>query len=320
MSLPIVIIHQGNTNYLPYCLHQAKYSNPNSRIFLVGDLKNKQYGSLVEHHHITRYLDGVKDFEQVYKHLSTNTYAFELLCFQRWIILKNFMVKNNLNDCLYIDSDVMIYSDITQEQKAFNQFDILFSGYKIYDFISPHCTFINCLSALEEFCRFLYRLYDDPSLFQLMENHFLKLASENQYGGACDMTALRNFVDHTDASIGYSSDVSSHDARYDSSMNWSEYRYEMKDEMKNIHLVNGQPYCKDLELGEDVRFSILHFQGEAKGRMQEFYTGKPFSLNPLLHKMTIFQSRVERRLKRTLNAQVSTEHMDAAKRKLVVSA
>jgi hypothetical protein len=42
-NIPIILVHQGNSDYLKYALHQAKLFNQNSTIFLIGDNSNDKY-------------------------------------------------------------------------------------------------------------------------------------------------------------------------------------------------------------------------------------------------------------------------------------
>jgi hypothetical protein len=59
MSLPIVIIHVNNSEYLSYSLAQAKKSNPESNIVLLGDSSNDCY-KFIEHENIFNYYKMLK--------------------------------------------------------------------------------------------------------------------------------------------------------------------------------------------------------------------------------------------------------------------
>ena len=43
MSLPIIVLHVGNSDYIYYCLAQAKKSNPESPVIWLGDCIEKHY-------------------------------------------------------------------------------------------------------------------------------------------------------------------------------------------------------------------------------------------------------------------------------------
>jgi hypothetical protein len=103
-KLPIVFLHNTNSDYLKYSLGQAKHSDPESRIYLIGDISNDCY-DFVEHHSFSNYFQGALDFSKIYRHYNTTSYEYEIFCFQRWYILLEFLVNNQIEKCLYVDSD-----------------------------------------------------------------------------------------------------------------------------------------------------------------------------------------------------------------------
>ena len=55
MNIPILIVHKGNTFYLPIVLRQLRLFNPNSRICLISDESTKCY-DFVEHYDIKKFI------------------------------------------------------------------------------------------------------------------------------------------------------------------------------------------------------------------------------------------------------------------------
>ena len=55
-KLALIFTHKGSSAYLWYCLEQAKKTNPEARIILLGDEANKPYDSSIEHYLISDYL------------------------------------------------------------------------------------------------------------------------------------------------------------------------------------------------------------------------------------------------------------------------
>jgi hypothetical protein len=258
MSLPIVIIHVNNSEYLSYSLAQAKKSNPESKIVLLGDSSNDCY-KFIEHENIFNYYKNAQNFSDIYRHNSVNSYNYELFCFQRWFFLKDFMAANDINKCLHIDSDVMLYANVTEEQKKFANYDL-----SLPHGISPHCLFINNLNVLEKFCDFLIEIYTDSSIDEQIKNNSLVSIS--------DMTAFREFGNLIEFRIGNISNIRDN-SKYDLNINCSE-GFEMKDGRKNIYLLEEQPFCKYLDLPKDVKFNIIHFQGHAtKKYMKDYFSG-----------------------------------------------
>jgi hypothetical protein len=267
MSLPIIFIHTNYKDYLIYSLLQAKCSNPASPIILLGDSTNDCY-SFIEHRNILDYYSNAKEFAKVYKHFNNlNPYQNELFCFQRWFILRDFMMSNNLKRCLCLDSDVMFYANIAEEEKKFADFDLTLS----YG-ISPHCVFINNLSALDKFCKFLVEIYTDPAALDYMELTLQECIENNLSGGVSDMTAFKVFKGTGECRIGEISTIIE-DSTYDLNMNLPE-EFEFENGIKNIYFLEKQPYCKHIPSGQAISFNALHFQGKAKKLMKSYFTGE----------------------------------------------
>lgn len=285
MSIPIVVIHKHDSYYLPYCLAQAKTSNPKSDIVLIGDQNNNHY-KFIKHENISVYFKEAQEFSKIYKHLNTNIAVFEMFCFQRWFILKSFLKANRIERCVHIDSDVMVYADLTEEGKKFEQFDFTLSAGAC-----GHCSFINSIKALEKFCDFVMSLYTDPSLFSLLESRYQERISKNMAGGANDMTALNAYRERAYSKIGETS-VIIDGSTFDDNVNFSD-GFEMLHGKKRIYWVDGKPFCKHLESNEKIRFNCIHFQGSAKKYMRKSYSVKRLGLN-----YALYYSLVKRQFKK----------------------
>src|SRR5262249_7614411 len=202
-SLPIIFIHRSNSEHLKYSLAQAHQSNPNSTIILLGDSSNDVY-DFVEHLPFVEYFQGAARFEKIYKHYSTHTVDFELICFQRWFILREFLMANNLAQCLYLDSDTMLYADVTKESKKFEQFDFTLCWNSI------GCVFfLNRLKGLDEFCQFLMDIYGSKNKFYYdrMVAHYAVRKKHQLRGGACDMTAFQFYSEVNFGQMGEASHI-----------------------------------------------------------------------------------------------------------------
>ena len=153
-SLPIVFIHYGNKDYLQYSLAQAKRSNPESTVYLLGDATNDCY-DFVEHHPFSNYFEGATEFAKLYRHFNTLRHYYNLFDFQRWFVLREFLHARHLTKCLYLDSDTMLYVDVTADLQKFRHFDFTLS------WKTSGCTFfLNRVEALDEFCEMLTNIYN----------------------------------------------------------------------------------------------------------------------------------------------------------------
>jgi hypothetical protein len=264
-KLPIVFIHSSNSDYLKYSLAQAKASNPGSTIYLLGDFSNDCY-DFVEHHLVSEYSEEANALAKVYRHYSTTGIDFELFRFQRWIILRDFAVVHNINRCLYLDSDVMLYADVGVEQKKFEQFDFTLSHR-----ICGSTFFLNRIEALNDFCKFLFDVYSKKKgyYFDKMVSHWVVRNKNGLRGGVCDMTAFELFSGQHIGEIGETAHIIDGSV-YDPSINAPHPGFEMSEGIKSLIWKNGVPYGKHIITGKEIRFNSLHCQGRAKKLMSRF--------------------------------------------------
>ena len=269
-SLPIVFIHRSNSSYLKYSLSQAQTSNPQSAVILLGDRSNDCYDFVV-HRQIDDFFQGATEFEKVYTHFSTLPPSFELICFQRWFILKDFLLANKISRCLYLDSDIMLYTDVTADSEKFAHFDFTLAHQ------TNGCTFfLNRVAALEEFCQFLMDVYNkkDSYVYDKLLAHYVVRKRHGLTGGVCDMTAFQLYAENHFGEIGEVAHIIDGSV-YDPAITILRPGFEMEGGIKKIFWRNGLPYGKHANTGREIRFNSLHFHGsKSKSLMGQFYTGK----------------------------------------------
>jgi hypothetical protein len=265
-TLPIVFIHQANSDYLKYALAQAHKSNPQSAIYLVGDASTERH-EFVEQHSMFDYFHGAARFAAIYKHYSTHPIGFELINFQRWFILREFLIANGLERCLYLDSDTMLYANVTEDSRKFKHFDFTLSHGMI------GCTFfLNRFDALTEFCDFLVDIYagKDKYAYDRLVAHFTARRMNGLPGGACDMTALQLYNELHFGEIGEVTQVIDGSV-YDPAITSPVPGFEMQNGIKKLVWKDGIPYGTHVRTGEQVRFNSLHLQGQTKHLMGHYY-------------------------------------------------
>jgi len=269
-GLPIIFIHQNNSGHLKYSFAQAKASNPQSTVFVLGDDSNRDYPD-IRHHSLDRYFDGAAKFKEVYRHYSTHSVGFELICFQRWFILRDFMKAQGFEQCVYLDSDVLLYANVTEEINKFSRFDFTLCWNTI------GCVFfLNRLEGLNSFCDFLMDLYSkkDPYTYDRIVAHFAARRKHGLPGGACDMTALQLYNELNFGRVGEASYVVDGSV-YDPNINMPHPGFEMENGVKKITWKQGMPFGRYIRTGEEIRFNSLHFNGKAKRLMGQYCTAEP---------------------------------------------
>lgn len=276
-AYPIIIVHRGNQQYIKECIKQAHFSNPKSRIILIGSDVVIDDIPFVEYYKIEDYFDYAQEFEKCYRHYSVNPWEFELFCFQRWFIIKEFIEKNNIHKFLHIDSDVLLYSDFTKEEeyvKNLEKYDYTIS------FCCAHTSFFNKQEVIARYCNLVSEYFKDDSFFAQFAND-----PNNPYivfNSNKDIKCLKPLSDMT--FWQYFSDVygskclnTSHFIKNNSMINFNMYSHGTTyGGIGNIHNIifnkENKPHLYVLEQNGLIRMHSLHFQGARKQLMPKYAT------------------------------------------------
>lgn len=268
MGIPIIFFQRNFQEHVFFSLQQAKLSNKFSRVILLGtEDTHPLCKNNMEHYLISDYCRGARQFEAIYVHQSTNSYEYSLFNFQRWFILKDFMKQQNLELCLVIDSDVLLFTPI--DSSDFHSFSMEFSW---TSFIS--------LEKANAFCSYVMMQFQNPVLL----SRTLFYAQKLGHGLVSDMVLCDLFhLDHPEfpKCFGIFSDCF-----FDHNLNCSLPLYlpqlELLDDRKKIYLRNNQLYCQKVNSRDLLRVCSLHFQGHAKPFMKHFISSSfPSSSSPL---------------------------------------
>jgi len=203
-------------------------------------------------------------FQKNYENLSTNNAEIELICFLRWFVLLDFMEKNDIPVVFHADTDVMIYCDVTEDYKNYQQF-----GMTLIHRTCGSSSFIT-KKSLKKFCGFLSDLYENKDSYEFakMKNVYLTRLDFGLHGGVCDMTLLETFQYNSNEGggpcrVGEMMHVVD-EATYDHNFNVDDGVYNHTGEHKDVKFHDGKPYCFHQGLEAPVRFKCLHLQGAGK--------------------------------------------------------
>lgn len=275
--IPIVFTHRGNQDYVRIAIDQAKQWN--GRVVLLGDETNEGWD--VEHHRIADYFsDDARHVADYYVHMCSNPHDFELYNLQEFFVLREFMRQENLSKIFACDSDVMIYSDLTEEEKRYGDYLGVYSiPQKQWEYrwsASAHSVYWT-FPGLCAFCLFVRTIYIENR--GKLEEKWQWHQENGVGGGICDMTLLWLFYREN---VGHVHDICrvwkddggyvafDHNIRVAENAFPDEYR--MDGELKEVRwIANNQPYCWHQHLERWVRFATLHFQNGAKPKMGEYY-------------------------------------------------
>ena len=254
MTIPVIFINFGNQDYFAKVVAQAGKRND---VFVLGDGPARTHDLRREHE---------EEFASLYEHLSTNGRAIELFCFTRWFHLQAFMAEQDVPVCLYLDSDVLLYSSATQEYEKFRQFD-----FTLVHRTSGHTSFWT-RRGIDGFCAFLLATYRDKNGydFDKIASHFHVRQKHGLTGGVCDMTLLEYYAYKVWGRVGEMMHIVG-GSTYDHNINVPDQGYAMRDGHKDVHFDADLPWCM---LDTDkVFFNTLHCQGPAKRLISDYARG-----------------------------------------------
>lgn len=267
--IPIVFIHKGNSSYLFNTLYQLKQTNPDSKVYLIGTDESRVYEPFIEHVSIEALSEEAIRFERVYKHFSTNSESFELICIQRWFVLKAFMIEKGIHRCLYLDSDVLVYDDVQRLSEMHAHAGMTLCG------ISGHTNFID-KDVLIDFCRFAFTSYDGEEALNALQQYYTELIVKDGAGGVSDMTLLTNYAEHHATQVQNTYYTDGH-ATFDPSLEVGAEYFEMHEGFKKISFKDSKPFGILKLTKKPVLFYTLHFQGSrSKKYMQKYIPVKTF--------------------------------------------
>lgn len=267
---PVIFIHYGNSDYLRYTLAQAALACPDRPVYLIGDQSNSSF-PFVRHFMHGEFSKSAFHFAEQYCHLSGNHPSFELFCFQRWLILRDFMLLQRIERAVYVDSDMLIYDNFDEDWDLIKNTPLA-----VNNKLPP--VFINDVRMLDDYCQFLEQSYTEPIQLAALQKLYNDMINSGVIGGICDMTFWdmfkmqrpKDIVDIRGLNQG---------ACFDTNIEESE-GVQMQGGIKNIVWNSGQPYGI-IDSGELKRFKILHMHGSGKGKIDRFFQAGFESLIPL---------------------------------------
>ena len=262
-NLPLILIHKGNDEYVQIAINQAKFFGNDVIVISDNQFKN------CKNYQLKNYDKSSNKFKKHYTHLSTNSYDYELFCFERWFILYEFMYKESIDKIFYIDSDVMLYTNISLDFELFKNYIIAITHKS-----SPNNSYFT-FYGIKKFIEFIMSVYSNTKgeLFDKIASNFYINQKHNLPGGVCDMIFFYTFALSNIASAVGEMTYVVDDSAYDHNINSDNTFYKFKN-IKKFRFKNGIPYCYNSFLKKNIRFKSIHFQGGSKNLMKKYSTYK----------------------------------------------
>lgn len=284
-SLPIIVVHFGASPYLDVCLQKAKETNPASRVILLGDAANAGIppvcDGLAEHYDVRHlHTADITELENIYRHRSSLREDFELFCIKRWFYLRNFCREQGIPRCLCLDSDVLVFCDVTREAEAFPPCDITVGKWDDNAYLI-HTAFVYRTEIFNRFTDYILNVYRHPDILAGV------VAANRKKNGNVWISDMHLFYDFAqkDERIRLAfledrlrDDGVCFDPRISNTSGFlSMKKWLFLRRMKRITFENGVPYGILKAGRRKIPFRTIHYNGSAKFLMKYHAAGQaPF--------------------------------------------
>ena len=286
MALPILIAHTGYSPYLEFTLRQAVDWAGRDGVAFLGDRSNDRFP-------FVRHVDGdappfreaAAEIGSVYRHMSTNTSAFELAAIQRWFRLHALMAREGLDRALVLDSDVLLYAGSAELEAWVGDAEVGLATPEEqppFGWESSGHSAVWSAERLSACCDYSIRAYTEPAESERLQAKWHHHLATGAPGGICDMTLFYLFAERQPAgsvlNVTRARDgaVFDHNAAMTLGAVPGEYPLG-RDGLKPVAWRDGQPTVAQASGGEAVRFLTLHLQGPSKSAIPALYRGPDFA-------------------------------------------
>ena len=251
---PIILIHRGDSFYLAHTIAQARSSNPESRLILLGDRSNSFYLG-VEHHRYEDYFDEAREFAKLftYEYFPNYQYPWILFCHQKYFALRDFVGAHGIDKFLLIDSDVLLYEPIQACFRHYSGARMTVSCPETGPVAHAAFAVVNDSTVIGELCTLYTEMFSQSvsqlrestatTMFYEMVGLFL-LMKKNRYG------VLNTYFEEANFAINHSI--------------LEDPRFEYADARVRIDWEEGKPMAIKRGTAQRKHLPALHFHGKAK--------------------------------------------------------
>jgi hypothetical protein len=187
----IIYFHEGFSPYLPFALRQARISNPDARIILLGDYQNRIQGIQYEHYLLSDYDGRHQEFLECYRHFHPGHLGDERRCIERWVYLSEFLKKKKIEEFLFLDSDMLLFCDVGEILSKSRGYDA--AGAPMF---WAFCYFLK-KNLVAEFTDWIIQQYRNPAMIRKWDAAFRRhLSGEKEQGAIIqDMALAKMFIE-----------------------------------------------------------------------------------------------------------------------------
>ena len=255
-KVPILIVSFNDTPYIRYTAYQALELG--HRVVLIGSTKIPH----VEFFDIKNYTASANEFAKIYIPDELNNPTYELFCYARWFMIKDFLGKDS-TEYLVLDHDQLVYPQLSKLEDK----DALRGIWP--PLIDKY--------GIKKLTDYFTKVYLDKELVE-------KISIENKTYGKNHISdvVLWNRLDgssylNTKEELGIDPNIKLvHIFEGHAEYRWTSlYNGKLLFEKRGLKKVwwdGNQPYCRRKKDGQMVPMCTLHFQGGLKPFMQVYNT------------------------------------------------
>ena len=244
---------------MPLSLAQARKSNPHAVIVLMGDKNNsrnyefyKKYN--IKHVLIDHYYSAALAFNEIYKHEGPNHFLYERFCFERWLIINEYVQHNSIsgNICC-LDSDALLYQELD------TIFNLMSADLAVCDVVGPQYLIIKKAIILKKYCEFIFKCFDHSDDSNDLKIYIAcnKDKLPNHVNDMATLGAFSMTIPHLD--FGTKSEIGIY---FDENVSYSQ-GLDTSIFGKKVYRINGRHYFKR-SCGKLIRAGGIHAQGQSK--------------------------------------------------------
>ena len=299
-SIPVFIHHESDEkpskglgkkqSYLKYVIAQAE--SLNSRVILFGDEFNSTWAK--EWYPAKDYLsEKWYKFETVFVNMSDYPDEWAKGIFRRFFIFEEYCKRNDIKDFVVLDSDVLIYIDLStypfrEKCKVALEWESNVSFKRNPTTMSSVVSSIGyfTITTVGEFTEFCIKVYEKKEdyyyklIVDTWENHFKK---DGYAGGICEMTLLYLWLCERGCRAY---NILAETEKYRFCLDFSGMSSYLREEFvtnkatntKRLKFIGDRPYHKDAVTMEWVKVDNIHFVGDSKRLLPDVQNHKRISI------------------------------------------
>ncbi len=293
---PVVVIHRGNQRYFRDVIGFAEKNG--NEVYVIGDDSNRNCDNWIDYRDLNT--DLCDRFCAVYKHMSTNPYNYELICFQRYYWMYEFMVRKGLNQCFHLDSDILLFMKLNSsifEDVCDAACSYVPPKMGLQGVASIHFSYWT-RDALYDFLQFLIDAYENR--LDIIESQYEK--EKGNPGGICDMRLLSYWIAETGRNVislenFYKETVLDQNIDNDRCLG-EELEMTPSFGIRKIRLDKGKAFFRTLS-GKEYNAGAIHFQGAKKMFIHCFSKGRNGSADLIIANIEYWINRVYEKIQRS---------------------